>query len=406
MPSYKYTILTPQGKEKKGSIEANDAEHATNLLKADGSIVTKVQEEGLLDKELSFSFGGGGVKARDLSVFCQQFHSITGAGVSIVNALEMLGEQTENKALRDAINNTRASVEKGSSLAESMKKESVFPSLLINMVEAGEASGSLETAFERMATHFEKDARLKALIKKSAIYPIAIIVVLVVVVIVMLVMVIPTFKDMFEEAGSELPWVTQALVDMSNFMINRWYLLLIIIAAIVIAVRMFASTNTGKYFFADLKIKLPVFGTLTVKTASAQFARTMSTLMAAGVPVIEALEIVGKTMSNLRFRDAIYVAKEQVAIGRPLSEPLKESGLFPPTILHMVGIGEETGNLEHMLTTAADYYDEEVENATEAVASIIEPMIIVVMAVIVGGVIMAIMMPMMSMYDIAGGSEV
>ncbi len=402
MPNFKYVVLTPQGKEKKGSIEASDVESATAQLKAEGNIPVKVSEETFLDKDLSLG-GGGKVKPRDFSVFCRQFVSIVGAGVTIVNALGMLADSTQNKVLKTAIQNVAANVSKGETLAGAMRKETCFPPLLNNMVEAGESSGSLEVAFERMGVQFEKQTKMQSMITKACIYPIAIIVVLIAVVIIMLAFVIPTFSDMFNDAGMKLPWITQLLLDMSDFIRYKWYILIIAVVAIVVAIKLFTSTEFGKYFMADMMIKLPIFGDLTVKGASSSYARTMSTLLVAGVPVVEALDITAKTMSNLRFQDAVLTTKEQVAQGRAMSVPLEECGLFPPTLIHMCRIGEETGNIESMLNTCADYFDDEVEAATEKVAATIEPIIIVVMAVVVGGIIMAIMTPMMSMYEIAGG---
>lgn len=407
MPSFKYTAYDNSGKEVKGTIEAEDKAEATKRIRAEGKMPISVEEEGLLDKDLNISIGGRKkVKSRDLSVFCQQFVSIVSSGVAIVDALEMLAMQTENAAMKDAINDVTTSVQKGDSLASSMRKRNdVFPNLLITMVEAGEASGSLEVAFDRMANHFEKDTKLKAMIKKALMYPIVIMVVVIGVVVAMMMFVIPTFSDMFADMGQELPLITRMVVGLSNFLIQRWYIVLGAVIALVVLFKMFAATEFGKYFLADLKMKVPIFGTLTIKTASAAFARTLSTLTAAGVSITEALEITSRTMTNLRFRDAVLEAREKVAQGRPLSEPLKATGVFPPMIVHMIGIGEETGNLEHMLETAATYYEEEVENATGQVATLLEPMIVVVMAGVVGVIIMAVLIPMFGMYSIAGGEE-
>lgn len=404
MPSFKYVAYGKDGKEIKGSIEAENKEAAMAQIKADGLIPTSVSEAGLLDKDLNFSIGGSGkVTPRDLSVFCRQFVSITTAGVAIVDALEMLADQTESKALRAAIIDTKLSVQKGETLADSMARQGkVFPDIMINMVAAGEASGNLETAFDRVGIQFEKQTRLNALVKKSLIYPIALMVVIVVVVIAMMVLVIPTFSDMYADMGQTLPWITQALVDGSDFIMNKWYVLIIAVVLIVVAFNIFASTKTGTYILATISMKAPVFGNLTVKTAAASFARTLSTLTASGISLIEGLEITGNTMKNVIFKDAILEAKEKVAQGRPLSEPLRVGKVFPNMIVHMIGIGEETGNMEDMLVTAATYYEEEVEVTTQAVTSLIEPLIIVVMAAIVGTIIMAILIPMFGMYEIAG----
>ena len=405
MPSFKYTAYGKDGKEIKGSIEAEDKASATAQIKAEGIIPLSIQEESFLDKDLNFNIGGSGGKVtpRDLSVFCRQFVSITTAGVAIVDALEMLADQTENKTLKGAIIDTKVSVQKGETLANSMARQGkVFPDVMINMVAAGEASGNLETAFDRVGVQFEKQTRLNSLVKKSMIYPIALMVVIVIVVIAMMILVIPTFSDMYKDMGQDLPWITQMLVDCSDFVVQKWYILIIAIALIVVAFNVFASTKKGKYILATISIKAPVFGTLTIKSASANFARTLSTLTASGISMIEALEIAGKTMKNVIFRDAVLEAKDKVAQGRPLSEPLKVGKVFPNMIVHMIGIGEETGNMEEMLVTAATYYEEEVEVTTQSVTALIEPLIIVVMAAIVGVIIMAILIPMFGMYDIAG----
>lgn len=407
MPNFKYVAYSKEGKEVKGTIEAADKDEAVYKLKEEGQMVVSVDKGSALDQDLNLSFGKKKASTRDLSVFCRQFVSISTAGVAIVDALEMLGDQTENKALQEAIYNVKASVQKGDTLANSMRQQDgIFPPMMVNMVEAGESSGSLEVAFERMAIQFEKSTKIKSLVKKSMIYPIALTVIVIGVVVVMMILVIPTFSDMYADMGQELPALTRGVVALSDFIVGKWYILIAVIVVAVIAIKAFVATDTGKYVKADLGMKMPIFGKLTVKSASAQFARNLSTLTAAGISMVDALEIVAKTMSNLRFKDAVLEAKEKVTQGRPLSEPLKASAVFPNMIIHMIGIGEETGNMDDMLITAATYYEEEVEVATEQVSAVIEPLLIVVMAGIVGTIIMAVLIPMFGMYDIAGGGEV
>ena len=407
MPNFKYVAYSKEGKEVKGTIEAADKDEAVYKLKEEGQMVVSVDKGSALDQDLNLSFGKKKASTRDLSVFCRQFVSISTAGVAIVDALEMLGDQTENKALQEAIYNVKASVQKGDTLANSMRQQDgIFPPMMVNMVEAGESSGSLEVAFERMAIQFEKSTKIKSLVKKSMIYPIALTVIVIGVVVVMMILVIPTFSDMYADMGQELPAITRAVVALSDFIVGKWYILIAIIVVAVIAIKAFVATDTGKYVKADIGMKMPIFGKLTVKSASAQFARNLSTLTAAGISMVDALEIVAKTMSNLRFKDAVLEAKEKVTQGRPLSEPLKASAVFPNMIIHMIGIGEETGNMDDMLITAATYYEEEVEVATEQVSAVIEPLLIVVMAGIVGTIIMAVLIPMFGMYDLAGGGEV
>lgn len=231
------------------------------------------------------------------------------------------------------------------------------------------------------------------------IYPIAVCVVAIIVTIVMLVKVIPSYEDMFSQIGGDLPWITRFYVNLSHGIINYWFIIIPVLIAIVFVIRAFAKTDLGKHFFGKIALKIPLFGKLTVKSASSMMARTLSTLMGAGVPLIEAVEIVSGVMSNVYFKEALLDAKEEITIGMPLSRPLQESGLFPPMVYQMIRIGEESGNTEEMLDKLADYYEEEVEMSVQAVMAALEPMIIVVLAIVVGGLVAACMMPMMSMYE-------
>lgn len=398
MENYVYAAVGKDGKKVKGTISAMNEGRAMAMLKEQGLLPTKVEKQTMLNKEVNLSFGKK-VKQRDLSVFCRQFQSILAAGVTIVEALGMLSGQTENKTFAQAIRETQASVQKGSTLAEAMKEHpKVYPALLVNMVEAGEASGSLETSMERMAIQFEKSAKLKALIKKAMMYPIVIIIVAFAVLIAMSVVVIPQFAEMFEDMGSELPGITKAVMAFSDFVMHKWYLLIIIIAAAIFLIRSFAKTETGQVLFGTLSMKLPVFGKLVVKNASASFARTLSTLMASGISLSEALEITSRSMKNILFRRALMEAKKEVEQGTNLSEPLRRCGLFPQMVPQMVKIGEETGNVDGMLIKTADYFEEEVEITTGSLTALMEPMIIVVLGVIVATLVLALYMPMIDMY--------
>ena len=302
--------------------------------------------------------------------------------------------------MQDALKEVRISVEKGETLADSMAEHpKVFPGIMVNMVAAGEASGSLETAMDRVATQLEKSHKTQAMVKKAMIYPIAVCVVAIIVTVVMLVKVIPSYEDMFTQLDTELPWITQFYVNLSHGIINYWFIIVPIIIVIVFGIKTFAGTNAGKHFFGKIALKLPLLKTLTIKSASSMMARTLSTLMGAGVPLIEAVDIVSNVMTNIYFKEALEDAREEITIGMPLSRPLQESGLFPPMVYQMIRIGEESGNTEAMLDKLADYYDEEVEMEVQSLMAAMEPIIIVVLAVVVGGLIAACMMPMMSMYE-------
>lgn len=398
MAAWGYVAIDKGGKEIKGSKDADNKELVLRDLKNQGLIVLELTEQNMLTKDINIDFGGKPT-ARDMAVFCRQFASITRAGVTIIETLNMLADSTENKKMQKAIYAVRADVEKGESFADSMAQHpTVFSELLVQMARAGEASGSLDTAMERMAIQFEKSAKTHALVKKAMIYPIVVACVAVAVVIVMLVFVIPRYMDMFEELDAELPGITLAVVALSNFIKNNWFIIVPVVIAIVFALKTYAKTSSGKHVFGKLQLKIPAIKNLVVKSACAQMARTLSTLLTAGVPLIEAVDIVADTMTNIWFKETLKDALEQIMVGVPLSQPLQTSGLFPPMVYHMLRIGEEAGSTEEMLNKLADYYEEEVEMAVQSLMAAMEPMIIIVLAGVVGILIAAVMAPMVNMY--------
>lgn len=403
MASYGYEAIDASGKTVKGSIEAENIDKARSDLKGQGLTVMNVKEQSILTQDINIDIGGK-PKTRDMSVFCRQFVSMIRAGVTILDALRMLTEATENKKLQQAIDQVRISAEKGESLASAIAEHpKVFPDLMVNMVAAGEASGSLDKSLERMAVQFERSNKTKSLVKKAMMYPVVVIIVAIIVVIVMLVKVIPSYVTMFDQMDTELPGITKAVQAASNFIINKWFILVPCIAVIVAAVMRFSRTDTGKHFFGRLALLIKPIKNLVVKTASAQMARTLSTLLGSGVPLVEAVQIVSRTMTNIYFKEAMEAAGDDIIIGQPLSVPLQRCGLFPPMAYHMIRIGEESGNTEEMLDKLADYYEEEVEMAVATVMAAMEPMIIVVLAGIVLVLIGACMAPMLTMYDAIGG---
>lgn len=403
MPGFIYKAIGQDGKEKKGNIQAASKEQAISRIKGDGLIPIEVNPENILNKDISFDIGGK-ITSRDYCVFCRQMLSILSAGVSIINALQMLAEQTENARLKRGIANLADEVGKGETLSNAMRKQSkVFPGIFVNLIEAGEATGTLENSFERMALQFEKDNQLKSYIKKAMTYPIMVGIVAVGVIFGLMTYVIPTFMGMFADMDIEMPGITMMVIAISDFFVAYWWLLIIIIIALVIAIKAYSKTISGRVVFGTIKYKLPVVRNVQIKSASARFARTLSTLLKSGVPMIQALEITANSLDeNILFQRAILNAKDQVANGTALSKPIKMSGLFPPMIVHMISIGEETGNLEAMLENVAEYYEEEVASATEQLMTVIEPLMILVLALIVGTVILAILQPMMTLYDSVG----
>lgn len=398
MAEFNYLVVDKTGKEKKGNMQAETVDEVRAKLKNEGFTVVNVTKASALTKEINITIGKA-VKPRDLSVFCRQFISMVRAGVTILDSLDMLADQTENVAMAKAIRGVHTEIRKGETLSEALSKyPKVFPDIMCSMVAAGEASGKLDIAFERMATHFEKSAKLKAIVKKAMIYPIIVMIVALVVIVVMLIKVIPAYDSMFEQLGGELPALTRAVVAVSDFIMHDWFWLIVILIGVGIAISVFKKTITGQIVFGTIARKLPVFGKMTIKQASSNYARTLSTLIYSGLPMMDALAITANTMSNYLYKQALNHAREEVAKGVSLSEPIVQSGMFPPMVGHMTKIGEETGDLEGMLSRLADYYDEEVEMATQSVIAALEPMIILVLAAIVIVIIGAVMLPMFQLY--------
>lgn len=401
MAVFTYVAIDGKGKQVKGSLDADNQMKASDQLKKDGLTIIELKEGSALNKEVSLgSFGKKKVKIRDLSLLCRQFVSLNRAGVTIIETLKMLAEQTENPTLQEALVEVSTSVQKGDSLASAMRlRQDVFPELLCHMVAAGEASGNLDVSFERMAQQFEQSAKLQSMVKSAMTYPIIVLIVAFAVVIVMLEFVVPTFMGMFADMDIDMPKITLAVVAVSDFVQAHFILLLVIIAAIVAGVMYFSKTATGKGLFHRIAIKAPIFGDLTVKQSSARFARNLSTMLAAGISTPDAVQIVGETMNNVYYKEVMANARVDVMQGVPLSTPLEKSGLFPPMVYHMVRIGEETGNTEAMLDTLADYYEDEVEEATKALTTMLEPLMIVLLAGICGTIIGAVIAPMGAMYE-------
>ena len=405
MAKYKYTITDKFGKEKKGVMDAVNIDAATSKLKGDGSIVLSIQEStSLADASWNITIGNP-VKKKDITIFCRQFHSILVAGVTVIDGLQMVQEQTQNKALKTSLFNVMVSVQKGDTLADAMAAEGkVFPELLIHMVKAGEATGNLEVAFERVCKQFDKDLKLTSMVRSAMIYPIVVLIVAVAVVIILMTTVIPNFAGSFKEMDMELPWLTQLVMDISDFINEHLFIVLGGLATIVILVLWFKKTETGKQFNSKMILKIPLVKDFSIKSNSSKFAMTMATLITSGVPIVEALDIVADVIPNRVIRKSVRDAKDEVMQGVPLSEPLEMGGIFPPMVYHMTKIGEETGTTEQMLDKVAQYYEDETEEVTKNLTTAMEPAIIVVLAILVGGIIGAVMMPMLGIYQNAGSA--
>lgn len=403
MPSFTYSLSDSAGNTKKGVHDAENIEQAKAQLKHGGNTILSIEESTWSEKLGSTEIGGSKPKSKDLAIFCRQFVSIVEAGVPVISALSMLTEQTENKMLQSAIDGCKRGIEQGEPFSVMMEKYSkVFPSMFITMVRAGEASGQIETSFTRMAQQFEKDDKLKSSMKKAAIYPSVIGVVAFVVVIVMLTYVVPNFESMFAQMDSELPALTVWVMGASDYMQEKWFVVVGAFVAIIVGIRVFFKTTTGETLASSMTLRIPVVSNLVKKTACARMSRTLSTLLGSGLEIIEAIHITAEIMTNLFFRAAIHNIADEVKNGIPMAESIKKAGLFPPLVHYMVAIGEDTGGTEKMLDTLADYYEDEVEAATEGLMTLLEPLTIIVLAGVCGVIIGAVMMPMAQMYEDLG----
>jgi len=397
MPSYSYVAVNRLGKQVKDTVEASSIDTAKNSLRSAGYTILEIKELSALNKDIELPFMGNPT-AKDMAIFCRQFRSILRAGVPVSEVLSMLGQQTENKKLGVAIRDMQAGIEKGETLAGAMRKHpKIFSGMLINMIAAGEESGNLEESFAQMEAWFDKAKKTKAAVGKAMVYPCILIVVMVVVLIVMMVKIIPSFLSTFTEMGMELPFLTRCVMAVSDWFVKWWWLLSIVLVALVIGAFFFKKTNKGQHFFGWMARHIPVVKNLTVRSACATFCRTLALLLGSGLPLTESIELVAMNMSNIYFREAVQMIRAMISEGWTLNASMRDTGIFPPMVYNMTGIGEETGDLQDMLTKTADYYDDEVQDATARLLAMMEPAIMLFLAIFVVIIVLSIFLPMMSM---------
>jgi type IV pilus assembly protein PilC len=401
MPTFTYSARTITGELQSGEIDLKDKDEVIGFLRRQRLVPLKVHQ-----KQSAFQIPGlgAGVSTRDIVIFTRQFATMINSGLPLVQSLDILAKQSENKALRKTIEEVLYDVESGQTLADAMRRhEKVFPELYVNMVAAGEAGGILDTILLRLAVFLEKADALKRKIKGAMIYPSVILTVAAGAVAVLLIFVIPTFQTMFASAGIELPGPTQFVIFLSETLQARWYVFVIVIAMFVIGIQRLYKTPPGQLMLDRLLLNLPILGPMQRKAAIARFTRTLGTLVSSGVAILDGLEITAKTSGNRVLHDAIMESRMSIAGGETISEPLKKSGVFPPMVVSMINVGEQTGGLDEMLTKIADFYDEEVDAAVEALLAAMEPVMIVFLGVVVGGMIVAMYLPIFDMMNAVGG---
>ena len=396
--TYQYSAKDKSGKTVSGSLDAPSESEAADILHKKELVIVslgEIRKKAVKPKEK------GGVKQDDLVIFSRQLATMIDAGIPLVQSLSILGEQIESKALKSVVVSVRQDIEAGISFCDALDRHpKVFSELFINMSKAGEASGMLDEVLDRLATYLEKTAALNRKIKSSLVYPAVVISMAIIITSVLLLKVVPTFKGIFEMLGGKLPLPTQILITASDIL--RQYFIFVVIALILfgILLKKYIDTKKGRYNFDRLKLRVPVLGQLFRKVALAKFSRTFSTLVKSGVAILNALDIVAKTSGNKIVEEAIANCRVAVRNGEPIAKPLSKSRVFPPMVCRMIGVGEQTGQLEKMLSKIADFYDEQVDAAVSALTSIIEPLVIALLGIIIGGIVIALFMPIFKITEL------
>jgi type IV pilus assembly protein PilC len=396
MPKFIYTGVTSGGKQAKGEIQARTKNEAISLLRKNKIRIVTIRIKPF-DFNLNISIGSG-VKLQEISRFTRQLASMTSAGLPLVQCLDILSSQTENKILSHAIRQISGDIQVGSTLADSLKKHpKIFNTLFCNMVAAGEASGNLDGILIRLAEYQEKSEALRRKIKTAMTYPVIVGIVAVLVTFIMLTFIVPTFSKMFIDLGGELPLPTRIVMGLSDFLKKYLGLIVIITVGAVIALMQYYKTEKGKFNIDNIKLKIPILGDLERKSAVSRFSQTLATLLSSGVTILEALSITAKTSGNKVIEKGLVRTLEKISGGLTIAEPLKETGVFPPMVIQMISVGEKTGDLSEMLTKISEFYKEEVDAAVDALTSIIEPIMICFLGIGVGGILIAMYLPIFSM---------
>jgi type IV pilus assembly protein PilC len=401
MPNFEWKGRSRAGSNQEGVLIADNRDAAIAVLRRQQIQVTNIREKGR-EIKLVPRFPGK-VNRKRIAIFTRQFSVMLDAGLPLVQCLEILGGQEENKAFAAIINEVRSDVESGMSIADSMRKHpKAFDNLFTNMVAAGEAGGILDIILQRLSTYIEKIVKLNSQVKSAMIYPVAVLVIAALVVFIILWKVIPVFAQLFAGLGSEMPLLTRIVIGASNF-VGRYFIFIVaVIIAGFFAVNRYHETYRGRRILDGLMLKIPVLGMLLRKIAVARFCRTLSTLTASGVPILDGLEITAKTAGNAIIEDAVMAVRKSVEEGKTISEPLAETKVFPAMVVQMINVGEQTGALDQMLSKIADFYEEEVDTAVEGLMKLIEPLMISVLGVVIGTIVAAMYLPLYSILSKIG----
>lgn len=405
MPKYSWEARSRTGAAQKGVMEAASAAAVEAQLKKFGFGSISVKEEGKgLSMELKLPGFAKKVETKDLVVFTRQFATMIDSGLPLVQCLDILSSQQENKTFKEVLHKVKETVEGGSTFADALSKHpNVFDQLFVNLVAAGEVGGILDTILNRLAAYIEKSMKLKKQIKGAMVYPATIMTIAIGVVAVILIFVIPTFAKMFADFGGDLPTPTKVVIALSDFVLKYILLIIGLVFAVVVAIKKYYATPNGKKVIDTMALKAPIAGPLIRKVSVARFTRTLGTLISSGVPIMDGLEIVAKTAGNKVVEEAVYKVRSSIAEGKTMAEPLQESGVFPPMVVQMISVGEATGAMDAMLSKIADFYDDEVDDAVSALTALMEPMLMVFLGTTVGGLVIAMYLPIFKLAGTVGG---
>jgi len=405
MAKFAWEGKTRTGKIQKGTMEGPDEAAVLAALRNQGIMPSSVKEAGKgLDMELKIPGFEPKVTTKDLVIFTRQFSTMIDAGLPLVQCLDILSRQQENKTFKRVLTDVKESVESGSTFADALKKHpKQFDELFCNLVAAGEVGGILDTILSRLAAYLEKAEKLKKQVKSAMTYPTTIVGIAFVVISVILIFVIPAFEKMFADFGKELPVPTQVVINISNFVQDYVLVIFGAIAFAIVAFKKTYATKRGREVIDDLSLKLPVFGILIRKVAVAKFTRTLGTMISSGVPILDGLEIVAKTAGNKTVEKAIYNVRQSISEGKTIAEPLEKSGVFPPMVCQMIAVGEQAGSIDTMLNKIADFYDDEVDDAVSNLTAMMEPLLMLFLGTTVGGLVVAMYLPIFQLAGAAGG---
>jgi len=404
VPTYKYTAKDSEGKTIAGITDAQDNDELIRTLREKGLIIISVSEakkrSGLADASIFKET----ITLEDLVIFSRQLATMVNSGIPIVNALDILGEQVEKKSFQKVLLDVRDEVESGKSLSEGMKKhKDTFSTLFVNMVKAGETSGTLDEILDRLAAYMEKASALQKKIKSALVYPAVVSGMALAVTALLIIVVIPIFKDIYGGFSAKLPIPTQIMINVSDIVRKYFVLCVIVIGAAIFLAARFAKTTKGRLFFDTLSLRLPIFGALNRKVAVSKFTRTLSTLVRSGVPILTGLDIVGKTSGNMVIERAVEDVRASIKEGETIAGPLQKSGVFPPMVVRMVAVGEKTGQLDKMLSKIADFYDNQVDTAVSGLTSMLEPLIIAFLGILIGGIVICMFLPIFRLSSVMSG---